>query len=150
MCISNAHVALLFASEIITTTKNKFDMENLTQNFEMTNHAIDRTIMRNISIKDIETILMYGSTIHRQSNKFHYIREKDVPNHVGLNSRITNIVVLTALDGTVITCYYNDRPQKHISKKHKRYSKTKKNKSFQNGFSRNEIAKYLYGKINLA
>ena len=121
-----------------------------TGEIKFSNHAINKKGERFISTKDIQTILIYGSTKYRQNTKFHYIREKNVPNIEGLNTTITSIVVLTSPDDTVITCYYNDRPQKHISKKNKRYSNAKKKKLYNNGLLGVDVNRYLHGEVNLS
>ena len=96
--------------------------------------AVYQSNKRLISTSDIETILMYGSIIHKQNSKFHFIRSSRIPGGMKLNNMLSSIVVITSNDGTVITCYYNDRPKKHISKKNKRFSSKKKNQKYYKEF----------------
>ena len=104
----------------------------------LTNHACTQSKKRNISKTDIKTILDHGSFIHKQNRKFYFITSNNVPEGIILNSRISSIVVLTSLQGDIITCYYNKRPKKHISLKQKRFSKYKQNKTFLKVFSEDQ------------
>lgn len=116
----------------------------------LTNHALTQSKKRKISKTDIKTILDHGSFIHKQNRKFYFITSNDVPEGITLNSRISSIVVLTSLQGDIITCYYNKRPKKHISLKQKRFSKYKQNKTFLKGFSENQVELYQRGLLNVA
>lgn len=116
----------------------------------LTNHACTQSKKRNITNTDIKTILDHGSYIHKQNRKFYFITSNDVPEGITLNSRISSIVVLTTLQGDIITCYYNKRPKKHISLKQKRFSKYKQNKTFLKGFSENQVELYQRGLLNVA
>jgi hypothetical protein len=114
----------------------------------ISNHALNSCRKREISSADIKCILKYGETIYKQGRTFHYIKKSDIPNISGLNSRLNDIVVIKSLGGNIITCYYNSRPQFHISKKKKRYSYLLEQNLFDDGFSIEEIELYSRGKIN--
>lgn len=116
----------------------------------LTNHALTQSKKRKISKVDIKTILDHGSYIHKQNRKFYFITSSDVPEGITLNSRISSIVVLTSLQGDIITCYYNKRPKKHISLKQKRYSSNKQNKIFLKGFNEDQLELYQKGILNVA
>ncbi len=116
----------------------------------LTNHACTQSKKRNISKTDIKTILDHGSFIPKQNRKFYFITSNDVPEGITLNSRISSIVVLTSLQGDIITCYYNKRPKKPISIKQKRFIKHKQNKTFLKGFSENQVELYQRGLLNVA
>ena len=113
-------------------------------NLILTNHAVTKSNKRFISEIDIEVIIEYGSVIHKQNSKFHFIRSNKIPGGMELNTRLSSIVVITAFDDAVITCYYNDRPKKHISKKNKRYSHTKKRNRSAKGLSTDELSLLRY------
>tara|TARA_B110000977_G_C10719382_1_gene354572 strand:+ start:119 stop:481 length:363 start_codon:yes stop_codon:yes gene_type:complete len=104
----------------------------------LTNHASTQSNKRNITNTDIKIIIDHGSFIHKQNRKFYFITSNNVPEGIILNSRISSIVVLTSLQGDIITCYYNKRPKKHISLKQKRFSKYKQNKTFLKVFSEDQ------------
>ncbi len=117
---------------------------------KFTEHATKRSIQRKISYLDISTILTYGTFIHRQNRKFYYLVSKAIPEGVELNDRITSIIVITSLDNEVITCYFNKRPRKHISKKQKRYSGIYKNKKYSNAVPVDQIQLYRQGLLKVA
>jgi hypothetical protein len=117
------------------------------RDIKLTNHALTQSNKRRITNTDIKTILDYGSYIHKQNRKFYFITLNDVPEGIKLNSKISSIVVLTSLQGDIITCYYNKRPKKHISKKQKRFNKTKYLKTFHRGLNEYEMELHKKGKL---
>lgn len=125
-------------------------MNDIQTQVRFTQHAFNNSQQRFISEDDIAIILKYGSVVYRQNVKFHFIKECQLPGGLTLNKRITSIVVLTSWDGAVITCYYNNRPRKHLAKKNKRYSEVKKYKYYQSGMSMDEIVMYQHGHILLS
>ena len=125
-------------------------MNNFHTEFNFTNHGLSRSKNRSITKNDIDTIIKYGSVIYRQNIRFHFLKSSDIPGGLTLNKRISSIVVLTSWEGDIITSYYNERPQKHIEKKSKRYSDVKKRKRFKSAMSSEDTTLYQYGHINLA
>jgi hypothetical protein len=93
--------------------------------FFHTKHSGLRASQRGIDDLCIDTVIREGQVIHKQGLKFHFMTQKSLRFHrPGLQSRLANLVVVTATDSNVIvTCYKNKRAIGNIKKKTKRLLK---------------------------
>ncbi len=90
-----------------------------------TAHSKKRASQRGIRNPWIEMVLKDGEVIHKQGLKFHYMTSKSLKYHnPALQERLKNLVVVaSATDNAVITCYKNHDAISHIKHKSKRLIK---------------------------
>lgn len=74
---------------------------------------------RNVTEREIRYIVRYGSKSYAAKAEHFVLRRSDIPvfDRDQLDAhRLTNVVV-TVVDGSVLTVYRNDKPFRHIGKK---------------------------------
>jgi len=88
-------------------------------------HAIRRTVQRNVTPKEVDFIIRHGERLHRAGAVFYYLRECDLKEEQHKDDDITRLigtaVVLSKDSKTVLTVWRNRKNGlHHIRRKRKR------------------------------
>lgn len=112
----------------MTTVQTQFfddkTQKSITLEYEHTKHSLKRAKQRALTNNQISFALGNGKEVCKQGLIF-YIVGNQVNSNNNLNKqdikKIKNLVVVVAEDSnTIITCYRNNSPFKHINKKPKK------------------------------
>ncbi|MBL7162782.1 MAG: DUF4258 domain-containing protein [Anaerolineales bacterium] len=87
-------------------------------------HAIRRTVQRNLSPKEVDYVIRYGERIHRAGAVFYYLRDCDLSEADQKDDDLTRLigtaVVLSKDQKTVLTVWRNRKKGlNHIRRKSK-------------------------------
>ncbi len=91
---------------------------------KLTRHAFRRMNQRKISDEMINLALKCGCVIYNAGAKFVFVRKKDIPKDIpkAIAEKIEGVViVMSSVDGTIITVYKNKNALREIKRKIKRY-----------------------------
>ncbi|HZC05504.1 MAG TPA: DUF4258 domain-containing protein [Ktedonobacterales bacterium] len=83
-------------------------------------HARRRAAQRNLTMTDVEYIMLWGHVIYRTGAVFYCLRGRDIPaqhRHLPRISRLAGSVVLTSRDEEIITLYRNAGALRDIQRK---------------------------------
>jgi hypothetical protein len=98
--------------------------------FSFTEHSRMRSAQRNLSVGEIECVLIYGQPFHRAGAEFYYLRRRDIIEGELASDlyRLDGTAILLAKDGqTIITTWRNRRSGlKHIRRKRERSARSEK------------------------
>lgn len=95
------------------------------ETFELqhTDHSQKRSAQRGIGAEEIALTVAFGKSVRKQQLIFHIMGQKDIPDGINaqLQRKLSRLVVITKADGQeLVTCYRNDKHNRHIRKKQKR------------------------------
>lgn len=106
--------------QIAFTVQTDKEMKPIEFTFEHSEHSYQRAQQRGISGLQLETALKYGETMLKQGYIFYILGKNNIPEKLRKEKdKLVNTIVLVS-GKTIITCYRNTRPFKHIRKKSKK------------------------------
>lgn len=90
-----------------------------------TEHSSKRSHQRGLSDEQLSFAIQYGEETFKQGLIYYTVRDKDLPNDVDPQKRkkFKNLVLVTSMEGNIITCYKSRRAHKTIKLKRKRLGK---------------------------